>query len=77
MRDDPRRALIAAARLDGRARAVVEGLDDPAAQRLLHAWEGAVARQDAEVDEAVEGSLSLVPRLLRKRVLHILTRGRS
>lgn len=77
MADDPRQALIAAARLDGRARAVVEALDDHAADQLLAAWQEAVARQDAEVDDAVEGSLSLVPRLLRKQVLRVLTRGRA
>ena len=77
MADDPRKHLIAAARLDGRARTVVQALDDAAARQLLSAWEGAIAQQDAEVDEAVEGSLSLVPRLLRKQVLRVLTRGRT
>lgn len=77
MDDDPREALIAAARLDGRARSVVQDLDDDAARQLLTAWQGAIARQDAEVDDAVEGSLSLVPRLLRKQVLRVLNRGRS
>lgn len=76
MADDLRDALIEAARLDGRAAAVAASLDDQAARQLLAAWHGAVDQQDAEVDDAIEGSLSLVPRLLRKRVLHVLTRGR-
>ena len=77
MPDDPRRTLIEAARLDGTARTTVADLDDAAATQLLQAWEAAVARQDRAVDEAVEGSLSLVPRLLRRQVLRVLTRGRA
>ena len=63
--------------LDGAARTVAAGLDDAATALLLAAWHRAVAEQDAEVDAAIEGSLSLVPRLLRRRVLAVLTRGRT
>ncbi len=77
MADAARVALIEAARLEGAARTTVEALDDEAAAQLLRAWERAVARQDAAVDEAIEGSLSLVPRLLRGQVLRVLKRGRA
>lgn len=77
MAEDPRHELVEAARLQGDARSTVLGLSDAAAAQLLAAWRDAIVQQDAAVDAAVEGSLSLVPRLLRKRVLHILTRGRS
>lgn len=76
MPDAPRRELVEAARLDPRARTIVEELPDGAAQELLTAWRAAVQRQDDEVDAAIEGSLSLLPSILRKRVLKILTRGR-
>jgi hypothetical protein len=69
--------LVEAARLEGAARAVVADLDEVAAAALLTAWRTAVAQQDAEVDAAIEGSLALVPRLLRRRVLAVLTRGRT
>ncbi len=76
MPDDPRVELAEAARLDQRARTILERLPDDAAGQLLAVWHAAVQRQDREVDDAIEGSLSLLPRILRKRVLKILTRGR-
>lgn len=77
MADDPADELVAAARLDDRAAGIVRGLPRDAAAQLLTAWRAAVARQDREVDAAIEGSLSLVPGLLRRRVLKVLTRGRA
>lgn len=77
MGDPARRQLVEAARLDQRARGIVDDLPDEAVQQLLEAWRGAVRRQDAEVDAAIEGSLSLLPRLVRRRVMKILTRGRQ
>lgn len=76
MPDDLRRALAEDARLDGRARTILEHAPDAAIVQLHDAWCAAVQRQDREVDDAIEGSLSLLPRILRKRVLKILTRGR-
>lgn len=75
MPDDARRRLVDVAALVGAPRATVEGLGDEAADQLLAAWEAAVAQQDAAVEAAVEGSLSLVPRLLRRQVLRVLTGG--
>lgn len=77
MGDAERQQLIAAARLDERARDILEHLPDEAVEQLLAAWHTAVTRQDAEVDAAIEGSLSLLPRLVRRRVMKILTRGRT
>lgn len=77
MPDAPRRELAEAARLDSRARTILDGLPDTAADELLTAWRAAVQRQEGEVDAAIDGSLSLLPSILRKRVLKILTRGRS
>lgn len=76
MPDAPRRQLADAARLDQRAREILDGVPDTAVAQLHEAWQEAVRRQDGEVDAAIEGSLSLLPRILRKRVLKILTRGR-
>lgn len=76
MPDGTRRDLAEAARLDGRARTILEQAPDAAAAQLHDTWCAAVQRQDREVDDAIEGSLSLLPRILRKRVLKILTRGR-
>lgn len=76
MPDGTHRALAEAARLDERARAILEHAPDAAVDQLRDAWCTAVQRQDREVDDAIEGSLSLLPRILRKRVLKILTRGR-
>lgn len=75
MPEDPRRTLVEAAGLEGAARTTVEALDDDAASALLAAWRTAVAQQDAAVETAVEGSLSLVPRLLRRQVLRVLSGG--
>ena len=77
MADPARRELVEAAHLDRRARGIVEELPDEAVEQLLQAWHAAVRRQDAEVDAAIEGSLSLLPRLVRRRVMKILTRGRG
>lgn len=76
MPDDSRRDLVEAAHLDPRARTILDELPDAAAEELLTAWRAAVQHQDDEVDAAIEGSLSLLPGILRKRVLKILTRGR-
>lgn len=76
MPDGTRAELAEAARLDQRARTILEDLPDDAAVQLLAAWHAAVQRQDREVDAAIEGAISLLPRILRKRVLKILTRGR-
>lgn len=77
MSDAERQELVAAARLDDRARGIVAELPDEGVAQLLAAWRAAVARQDTEVDAAIEGSLSLLPRLVRRRVMKILTRGRT
>lgn len=76
MSDDARHQLVEAARLDERAGRILGDLPDEGAEQLLDAWRAAVRRQDAEVDAAIEGSLSLLPRLVRRRVMKILTRGR-
>lgn len=76
MPDAARRELVEAARLDPRAGTILDELPDAAAEELLTAWRAAVQRQEHEVDAAIEGSLSLLPSILRKRVLKILTRGR-
>ncbi len=75
MPDDPRRTLVEAAGLEGAARLTVQELNDEAATQLLRAWRIAVEHQDAAVEQAVEGSLSLVPRLLRRQVLRVLGGG--
>lgn len=77
MVDGARHELVEAASLDRRARALVEGLPDEAVDQLATAWRGAVRQQDDEVDAAIEGSLSLLPRVVRRRVLRVLTRGRT
>lgn len=77
MRDDPRLELAEAARLDERARGILADLPDEAVDQLATAWWAAVQHQDDEVDAAIEGSLSLLPRLVRRRVTKILTRGRT
>lgn len=70
------RDLATEARLDERAAAVVAGLPPTGLAALEAAWDGAVARQERELDEAIEGSLSLLPRLVRGRVVKLLRRGR-
>ena len=77
MPDGSRTELAEAARLDQRARTILADLSDDAAGQLLSAWRAALRRQDREVDAAIEGAVSLLPRILRRRVLKILTRGRS
>lgn len=77
MADPARRELVEAARLDDRARGILDEVPDEGVDQLLAAWQGAVQRQDAEVDQAIEGSLSLLPGLVRRRVMKILTRGRT
>lgn len=77
MPDGTRARLVEAARLDHHARDIVGGMSDAAVTQLADAWDAAVRRQDQEVDAAIEGSLSLLPKLLRRRVMKILTRGRT
>lgn len=77
MGDAGRDELAGAARLDERARVILDQLPDEAVHQLAEAWRDAVRSQDAEVDAAIDGSLSLLPRLVRRRVTKILTRGRS
>lgn len=77
MPDGARTELGEAARLDQRARTILRDLPDEATEQLHTAWRAAVQQQDREVDAAIEGAVSLLPRILRKRVLRILTRGRS
>lgn len=77
MGDAARHELVEAAGLDEQARGILQELPDEAVDQLVAAWRDAVRRQDAEVDAAIDGSLSLLPRLVRRRVTKILTRGRS
>lgn len=77
MSDAQRRDLVEAARLDDHSRGIVDNLPDAAVDQLATAWQAAVRRQDDEVDAAIEGSLSLLPRLVRRRVMKILTRSRT
>lgn len=77
MSDGSRTELAEAAHLDHRARTILHDLPDEATEQLHAAWCAAVLRQDREVDAAIEGAVSLLPRILRKRVLKILTRGRG
>lgn len=77
MPDGSRTELAAGARLDERARTILEGLPEDATEQLHTAWRAAVRQQDREVDAAIEGAVSLLPRILRRRVLKILTRGRG
>ena len=75
MADEP--PLISEARLDARAAATVRALPEEARESLQTAWEGALRAQERELDRAIEGSLSLLPRLVRGQVLRLLRRGRS
>jgi len=60
---------------DERAMAILDELSDEAVTELAAAWQVAVERQDREIEDAIDGSLSLLPRLVRTRVMKILTGG--
>lgn len=75
MAEDP--PLIVEARLDARAAATVRDLPDEGRRSLQAAWEAALEAQERELDRAIEGSLSLLPRIVRGQVMRLLRRSRT